>query len=81
MYNIQSGQILIDGHDIKDYNVQNLRRQIGFVMQEPILFNQSIKDNVLYGKPDATNAEILRACEQANALTFIESNCEELDKE
>jgi len=38
-YDIQSGKILIDGKDIKDYNIKNLRRQIGFVMQEPILFN------------------------------------------
>jgi ABC-type multidrug transport system fused ATPase/permease subunit len=48
-YDIQSGKILIDGKDIKDYNIKNLRRQIGFVMQEPILFNQSIKENILYG--------------------------------
>jgi ABC-type multidrug transport system fused ATPase/permease subunit len=63
MYNIQSGQILVDGHDIRDYNIQNLRRQIGFVMQEPILFNQTIKENVLYGQPDASDADIRRACE------------------
>lgn len=67
-YNIQSGQILIDGEDITKYNVQNLRRQIGFVMQEPILFNQSIKDNILYGEPGASNEDIRRVCEQANAL-------------
>jgi ABC-type multidrug transport system fused ATPase/permease subunit len=80
MYDIQSGQILVDGHDIRDYNIQLLRRQIGFVMQEPILFNQTIKENVLYGQPDASDADIRRACEQANALQFIESNFEELDK-
>ena len=49
-------------------------------MQEPILFNQSIKDNVKYGKPDATDSQVRRACEKANALQFIESNFEEMDK-
>lgn len=50
-------------------------------MQEPILFNQSIKENVLYGKPDATDEEVRKVCEQANALQFIESNVEDLSKE
>lgn len=50
-------------------------------MQEPILFNQSIKDNILYGEPTASDSDIRRVCEQANALQFIESNFEELDKE
>lgn len=53
---------------------------IGYVMQEPILWNQSIKANVLYGKPEATDAEVRHACELANATSFIESNFEELDK-
>ena len=50
-------------------------------MQEPILFNQSIKENILFGKPDATDLEIRRSCEQANALTFIETEAENKDKE
>jgi ATP-binding cassette, subfamily B (MDR/TAP), member 1 len=48
-YDIENGNILIDGVDIKDYNIKKLRQEIGYVMQEPILFNQSIKDNILYG--------------------------------
>jgi ABC-type multidrug transport system fused ATPase/permease subunit len=48
-YDIENGKILIDGVDIKDYNIKKLRQEIGYVMQEPILFNQSIKDNILYG--------------------------------
>jgi ABC-type multidrug transport system fused ATPase/permease subunit len=48
--------LLIDGKEIKDYNVAELRRQIGFVMQEPILFNVSIKENILYGNDKANNA-------------------------
>lgn len=50
-------------------------------MQEPILWNQSITANVLYGKPDATDEEVRRACELANATSFIESDFEELNKE
>lgn len=55
MYDPQSGRILIDGVDIKDYSISDLRKQIGFVMQEPLLFNQSIKDNILYGNDKASN--------------------------
>jgi ABC-type multidrug transport system fused ATPase/permease subunit len=80
-YHTQGGQILIDGEPIENYNVGSLREQIGFVQQEPILFNRSIKDNVLYGKLDADNAKVRKVCEMANALTFIESNIEDLDKE
>lgn len=50
-------------------------------MQEPILFNQSIKDNILYGEPGASDEDIRRVCEQANALQFIETKVEELDKD
>ena len=48
-YDLKSGKILIDGENLEDYNALSLRKQIGFVMQEPILFNKSIKDNILYG--------------------------------
>ena len=80
-YNIQDGTIEIDGINLADYDVKALRRQIGFVMQEPILFNQSIKQNILYGELNASDEQILKVAEMANALTFIESNVEDLDKE
>jgi ATP-binding cassette, subfamily B (MDR/TAP), member 1 len=54
-YNANKGTILLDGIDIKDYKVSDLRRAMGFVMQEPILFNYTICENILYGKIDATN--------------------------
>lgn len=79
-YEIKQGTLLVDGCDIKDYNIEKLRRSIGYVMQEPILWNQTIKDNVLYGKPGASDVEIRHACELANATSFIESDFEELDK-
>ena len=57
-YDFQSGQILIDEKPIQDYDISKLRKQIGYVMQEPILFNTSIKENILYGKPDASDAKV-----------------------
>jgi ABC-type multidrug transport system fused ATPase/permease subunit len=78
-YQLYKGHLLIDGKSIDDYDIRKFRKQIGYVMQEPVLFNQSIKQNILYGKPDATNAEIIRVAEMANARQFIETNFEELD--
>lgn len=72
-YNINEGQVLIDGQDLDKYNVHALREQIGFVMQEPLLFNKNIKDNILFGKPEATDEEIYISAQKANALSFIES--------
>ena len=80
-YNVKSGKILIDGQDIDEYDVKALRQQIGYVMQEPVLFNASIKENLLYGDPSASDEQILKVCEMANALTFIESNVEDLERE
>jgi len=68
----QSGSITIDERDIRDYTLVGLRRNIGVVFQEAMLFNRSIRDNLLIGKPDATDEEILRVAEQAQALEFIE---------
>jgi len=73
-YDKQSGRLLIDGRDIESYPVKHIRDQIAIVMQEPLLFNESIKDNIKYGNPEATNAEILTAATQANCLDFIQSS-------
>jgi ATP-binding cassette subfamily B protein len=70
-YDVTDGQILIDGIDIRDYDVKWLRRQTGMVLQEPYLFHGTIADNIRYGKPDATEAEIIRAAKAANAHDFI----------
>ena len=80
-YNINSGSIEIDGTNLNDYDIKALRRQIGYVMQEPVLFNTSIKENILYGELDASDEQVLKVAEMANALTFIESNVEDLTKE
>ena len=73
-YDKQRGQLLIDGRDIESYPVKHIRDQIAIVMQEPLLFNESIKDNIKYGCPDATNAQVLKAATQANCLDFVQSS-------
>lgn len=65
------GRILIDGQDIKDVKLDSLRGAIGVVFQDSLLFNRSIRENLLVGKPDASEAEIHRACAMAEALDFI----------
>lgn len=80
-YDIEKGEISIDGKPIENYNIKKLREDIGFVMQEPIVWNQTIKENILYGKPDATNFEVRKSALLANALQFIETDIENLSKE
>eukprot|EP01132_Coremiostelium_polycephalum_P002116 gene2116-2605_t len=70
-YDPSDGQILIDGEDIKKFNVKALRQKIGLVSQEPVLFATSIAENIRYGKEDATQEEIEEAAKQANAHSFI----------
>ncbi len=67
----QSGAIEIDGHNIRDIALTALRRNVGVVFQETLLFNRSIRENLLIGKPDATEAEMIKAAERAEALDFI----------
>jgi ATP-binding cassette subfamily B protein len=69
---VTGGAILIDGHDIRDVTQESLRRMIAYVPQEPMLFHRSLRENIIYGKPDATDKEVRRAAEQANALEFID---------
>lgn len=71
-YDPDYGKILLDGVDIKEYNLHDLRKAVSLVMQEPSIFNYSIKDNVLYGKGDARNSEIVTCTNIANCNEFIE---------
>lgn len=71
-YDPVSGVVKIDGLDIRRYRQQSLRSQISFVLQDTVLFSGTIWDNIAYGKPDATHAEIVRAAEAANAMEFID---------
>jgi ATP-binding cassette subfamily B protein len=70
-YDTLEGQILIDGIDVKDYDIEALRRRIGVVLQEPFLFYGTVARNIAYGKPDATIEEIIAAARAANAHDFI----------
>lgn len=70
-YPITGGSAALDGLEFSDLNVNNLRSQIGYVGQLPTLFNGTVKQNVLLGKPDATEAEIISACKAAHAHDFI----------
>ena len=70
-YDVQSGRILIDGQDIRDVSQESLRQHIGMVTQDTSLLHRSIRDNILYGRPDASEAELQRAIEQAEAHSFI----------
>lgn len=65
-YSPSEGKILIDGKDISEMNVKSLRRKIGIVSQEPVLFSGTIAENIAYGKPNATRQEIVKAARQAN---------------
>ena len=71
LYDATRGTVLIAGKDIKDYSIKSLRDHISIVTQEPILFNESVKDNIRYGKMDATDLEIEMAAKAAYAYDFI----------
>lgn len=69
---IQDGSITIDGQSISDVTQASLREAIAYVPQEPMLFHRSLRENIMYGKPDATDEEVREAARRANALEFIE---------
>jgi ATP-binding cassette subfamily B protein len=70
-YEPDSGEIAIDGMDYRDMSLQAMRAQVGIVLQEPFLFNGTIRENIAYGKPGASMEEIMRAAKAANAHSFI----------
>ena len=70
-YNVNSGAVLIDGHDVREYSLRSLRTQVSLVLQEPILFSGTIADNIRYGRLDATDAEVTAAAQAAAAHEFI----------
>ena len=75
----QSGRITIDGVDLRDMKLQSLRRNIGVVFQEVLLFNRSIRENLTAGKPDATDEEMMQALRRAQAYDFVERNPDKLN--
>jgi ATP-binding cassette subfamily B protein len=70
-YDAQAGRVLIDGHDVRDLTLETLGRHVGMVFQDTFLFHSSIADNLRYAKPDATDAELVLACQAAYLHDFI----------
>lgn len=71
LYDVTQGQVLVDGVDVRDYDLTALRDMIGVVLQKNVLFSGTIKDNIRWGKKDATDEEIIAACKSAQADDFI----------
>jgi ABC-type multidrug transport system fused ATPase/permease subunit len=70
-YDVTEGSVVIDGHDVRNVELQSLRRQIGIVLQESLLFSATVSENISYGRPGATQDEIVRAAQAAQAHEFI----------
>lgn len=79
LYDASEGQVTFDGIDVKNLDLNFLRENIGIVSQETYLFNGTIRENLLYAKPDATESELIEACKKANIYEFIEKQEKGLD--
>ena len=79
LYDVNAGAIRMDGKDLRDWPLAELRSHIGFVTQDTFLFNDTIRENLLYAKPEATEAELMDACERAGLADFIEDLADGLD--
>lgn len=73
LYDVDNGSVSVGGHDVRDYKLDTLRDAIGVVLQKNVLFSGSIADNIRWGKPDATEEEVVAACKAAQAHDFIMS--------
>ena len=78
-YDVTGGRVLVDGTDVRDYSLEDLRARIGMVLQTNILFSGTIRENLLWGKPDATEEELIQAAKDAQAYDFIMSFPEGFD--
>ena len=79
LYDCQQGVVAFGGVDVKKLDLSFLRRHVGIVSQETYLFNGTIRDNLLYAKPDATEEELIAACKKANIYDFVEKQAQGLD--
>lgn len=79
LYDVCGGEVTFDGIDVRKLDLEFLRRNIGIVSQETYLFNGTIRDNLLYAKPDATEEELVEACKKANIYDFVQSQEQGLD--
>jgi len=78
-YDPAAGQVMIDGNDLKRVNLQDFRKHVGYVGQEPVLFNTTIRENIKFGKEDASEKEIIEALKKARAYDFISQKKEGID--
>jgi ATP-binding cassette subfamily B protein len=78
-YDVKEGKILVDGVDIREYKVADLRRQFGIVLQEAVLFSCTVRENIAYARPEASEDEIIEAAKLANAHDFISAMPEGYD--
>ena len=79
LWDVTGGSVSFDGRDVRDWTLQSLRSEVGVVTQETYLFNGTIRENLLYARPDATEEEMAEACRQANIYDFIEKQPDGLD--
>src|SRR4029450_6961126 len=79
LYAPTAGRLLVDGHDVADLTLDSLRAAVGIVHQEPVLFSASLRDNVAFGRPQATDTEVLDALAVAAALEVVQALPEGLD--
>jgi ATP-binding cassette subfamily B protein len=80
-YDASEGVVLVDGHDVRDLTLRSLRAAIGLVLDEPFLFSASVRDNIAYGHPEASDAEVRAAARAAGAETFIDALPDGFDSE
>ena len=80
-YDVTDGEVLIDGKDVREYTLEGLRSRVGMVMQKAVLFHGTIRDNMRWGDPDATDEQIWEALDQAQASEFVRQKENELDYE
>ncbi|MDH4139582.1 MAG: ABC transporter ATP-binding protein/permease [Coriobacteriia bacterium] len=78
-YDVESGAVLVDGNDVRDVTLSSLRKRIGMVMQDSVLFSGSVRDNITYGRPDASDEEVVSAAAAAQADEFIRALPDEYD--
>jgi ATP-binding cassette subfamily B protein len=79
LYDVLGGEVTFDGVDVRKLDLEYLRNQIGIVSQETYLFNGTIRENLLYAKPDATEEEMIEACKKANIYEFVQKQEKGLD--
>jgi len=80
-YDVSEGAVLVDGHDVRDLTTRSLRAAVGLVLDEPFLFSASVRENIAYGRPDATDEEVRAAARAAGAEGFVDALPEGFDSE